>query len=118
MIERIIPFVREGSRGVETIAIVKCKVHPAQIKVSTTIEALKEVITSWIKGFDEGKREWERSGEDFNIGDLALCDQTFLEREKDRLAHYGIHDFEIVCVVDHSECIPYDTVLVNTEELD
>lgn len=118
LIDRIIPFTREGSRGIETIAIVSCKVDPVQKDVSTTVSALREVVTSWIKGTDEGKQAWEYSGGDLNIGDLALYDETFLENQKDLLAHHGIHDFKIVCVVDHTECIPYDTILAHSGELE
>lgn len=118
LIERVIPFVREGSRGIETIIIVRCKVDPVQKTTETTIEVLKEVVTSWIKGFDDGRKAWEYSGGDFNIGDLAMYDKSFLETEKDLLAHYGIHDFEIVCGFDHTEAVPFDTVLVNSGELE
>ena len=117
LIDRIIPFIRNGSRGIETIAIVRCKVDPAHKKISDTLNALKEVVTSWIKGFDEGKEAWEYSGRDFNIGDLAQYNNSFLKTEKDLLTYHGIHDFEIVCIVDHTETIPFDTILANTEEL-
>ena len=113
---RMIPFIRTSSHGVESLAIVRCEVKPKMSQASI-IQALKECLTSWMKGFDKGRAAWEQSGRDFNIGDLALCDRIFLRLYKAKLALMGIQNLQIVCVLDDIDPIPYDTILADPSEL-
>jgi hypothetical protein len=112
LIDRVLSFIRSGSHGLETIAIVICTVDPTKVKdVATTVETLKYVTTDWLKNTKKGREAWTYSGGDFNIGDLAQYDTTFIKSRSKMLKMFGIHDFKIICIVDNTECIPYDTVL-------
>lgn len=57
------------------------------------LPALKRAVTNWVCSTSQGKKAWEDSSENFNIGDLANCtgDSTL----KPYLAKEGITYLEI-----------------------
>lgn len=70
---------------------------------------LKAAVTEWVTTTEVGKKAWDYSGRDLNIGDLAgYLDHTGL---KPILARYNIK-LEIL----DGTALPYDTVLAEPEE--
>jgi len=118
LVQKIIPFIREeGSRGVTTIAIVRCRAASDTTSASI-VEALQDVITQWCQESDDGIFCWSYSCGDLNIGDLSQYDKSFVGTHGKALMDKGIHDFEILWLGDVSESIPFDRVLAHSAVLE
>lgn len=79
---------------------------------------LKKALTRWVEFTDQGKRAWEISSRDFNIGDLSS--EAYNEGDLAViLAGEGIHHLSIQTFCDHRVPLDwtYDTVLVDEESL-
>ena len=77
--------------------------------------AVVSAVTDWINETESGRKAWEESCEDFNIGDLCECLDD--ESLRARLSRYGIGGMEI-CITDGSESQwTFDEILVNTPDL-
>src|SRR3990167_3681955 len=53
-----------------TIALVKAEIRP-DVSNETLLTLIQHAVTSWVQTTNEGRRAWEESDEDFNIGDLV-----------------------------------------------
>lgn len=76
------------------------------------LRALQEALSRWVDETKEGGEAWERSGNDFNIGDLASEGPSgTLNR---RLEAVGIPFLEVetFCETDACRDWTYDTALV------
>jgi hypothetical protein len=90
---------------------------------SNLLRVMKQVFTEWVKTTDEGRKAWEDSGGDFNIGDVA---NHFYSGSRNRLFLYDAlveHGIEISDIDVHSmdgdrDAWEFDTVLVNKEKLE
>jgi hypothetical protein len=113
-----IPFIREeGLKGITTIAVVQFTLTK-KMTSEQAIKALTDCLTKWVKETDEGHKAWMRSTADFNIGDLALYQDTFKATIKhSTLTAKGIIDFEFLYFGELNNTVNFDRVLVNQKEL-
>lgn len=98
-------FLRQEGLRVPTVAFVV---------VYTTREpqlAIEEAVNLWAKT-PEGKEAWFRSGEDYNIGDLAYDYESIPGRIWEQA---GISSIEIQ-VVSTRKAINFDRVLMTMED--
>ena len=81
------------------------------------LKRLGSAITAWVKETESGRREWEMSSEDFNVGDLAgCCGDPELQL---RLRRAGIIELNVEANVQDRCCSwNYDTVLVDRDKLE
>lgn len=111
-ITTLIPFIRIDLT-IETIAILSV-VHTRKLAVGTIIRILTNALTQWVQETPEGKKAWKDSGEDFNIGDYALCEEQFLKwLPHAKLTSKGIQDIKLLYNANVDGFIRYDKVLVN-----
>ena len=109
-------FVRHGSFGrIDTLAVYEVA-HTTKLSTQDQVlAALRRGITAWVKNTDEGKKAWKYSGRDMNIGDVGSeLSHSLLEY----LAGEGIYEIKDICQVGEPETVPYDTVLVNSNDLE
>jgi hypothetical protein len=111
--DHVILISREGEPST------KLEFRCSTITAMTMEEVLSRVqsaVTDWIIETDEGKRAWQDSVEDFNVGDLSLelCAQLH-----EHLRSWGILNVS-VSSPDHDVCPAwnYDTVLAERSRLE
>lgn len=85
-------------------------------------EDLCAAVTLWIKETEEGKKLWEYSVEDLNIGDLCdYLEEAYSDPVNSTLRPY-LDRFQFSRIECHgltgSEILPYDTILVNQSDLE
>lgn len=105
-----VPFIREENGCITNFAIAVIHTREKADAREEQIQAIKEAVTAWVKNTKEGKKCWEDSMEDLNIGDLNLWSrhfQTFLTNYKGNLCR-----FDIKVMDDGEDCIAYDCPLV------
>lgn len=111
-------FSRWGRTGMDRMVIYRMEIAEASPVQNSrdALLALKKGVTEWVRTTEEGRRLWEYSSEDLNIGDLAsyLEDASLLECLKRR----GIEGIDLLYEVVEGEEISYDHVLVDGDELD
>jgi hypothetical protein len=113
----VIPFTRYEDGKLSTIALVKFTLTKKMTK-DQILKALTTLLTQWVKDTDEGKKAWEYSGGDFNIGDLASYEGEFGEWiAHSKLTAKGIINFEYLENGD-MDIESYDRVLMNADELE
>jgi hypothetical protein len=102
----------------ESVANVTANViNESLLDNSKFLEALIRAITNWMKCTDKGKKAFEYSSEDFNIGDLS----SYLEDAnlKGLLYEQGISDLTVsiyTCAESNPNWV-YDTHLFDANEL-
>lgn len=104
-----------------TIAVVEVSVEPRDNENSLTImenffQALRRAITNWVNDTDEGKREWENSSRDFNVGDLSSL-LPLPSSLKKYLRKEGIHSISINIHSSGHASWCFDDVLFSESEL-
>jgi hypothetical protein len=117
---KYIPFVREEDGKSTTYAILKVVLKPKDATLSNKaiVGYLTVLITMWIAETKEGRKAWQQSCGDFNIGDLAQVEQEFKSWvPHSQLTAVGIQDFEILGIEDGDNPIYFDKVLVNQNNL-
>ena len=114
-------LVPRESTDETTIAVLEAIVESGRGENSLVVtenffEALRRAITNWVKNTTKGKKEWECSSQDFNIGDLSslLPPPPSL---KVAMSKEGIHSIsiDIHSTVHSSWC--FDDILVSESEL-
>lgn len=116
-ITKIVPFLRQEKGKVSTIALLRLTLTK-ELNNDQIENALTTLVTKWVKDTKEGRKAWQDSGADLNIGDLAMNDTAFLEWVPHaQLTKYGIQDLEFLEVGDTEGSIEYDKILVNQEDL-
>ena len=114
-ITTLIPFVRNEDGRTTTIAILKV-VTDHQMTPEQIMGAMKRLLTNWVNETKDGKQVWKYTGGDMNIGDFAQYETSFGEWiPHSSLKAYGIINFEIVALVDSTEALPFDKILVDPE---
>jgi hypothetical protein len=83
---------------------------------ATLLAAVTRGVTKWMLSSAEGRKAWEYSGEDFNVGDLA----SWLGEEDlvDCLLRERVVGLTIEQLDNFNADWVYDTVLVNVAELE
>ena len=77
------------------------------------MDAIEISLSNWVKNTEVGKKEWELSSEDFNIGDLANSPMyTYISYLNDQ----GISGIEFE--MKNAQFIPYDRILIDTVDDD
>ena len=116
-IETTIPFIRTEYGKATTIALVKFTLTKKMTK-DQILKALTTLLTQWVKDTKEGKKAWENTGGDFNVGDLASYEGEFCGwLVHSKLTAKGIINFEFLENGDMDIEI-YDRVLMNADELE
>lgn len=115
MITRVLVFTRQEKLEITTIAIVKLS-FARDLPSKEALEHLQEAVSDWIKNTTEGRRAYQYSGGDLNIGDLGSYEVSF--RKWLRLSKLTLRDFEITYLGEPSEgTVPFDYHLMkDTEE--
>jgi hypothetical protein len=114
-----VSFVRQEEGRVTTIAIVQFKTRRPEYNEETLVQILKNALTAWVKQTVRGRKAWDYTGGDFNIGDVGSGLQTQdIKKIREVMALEGVDDFDIVYIGDPSHSVPFDTVLVQRELLD
>jgi hypothetical protein len=80
------------------------------------LRALKEAVTEWVNKTPDGLAAWEESSGDFNIGDLANHDLTFINRVLSDRHGVTITDIEVHSMDSQSDGWVYDTILVHEDQ--
>lgn len=105
--------------GKDSVAIIDARVTNSDLLGHRKfLAALKRAITKWVKSTEEGKKAFEYSCEDFNVGDLSsYTDSPYLTYY---LHEEGIHELEISAYASDSGNMNwnYDTPLCNADELE
>jgi hypothetical protein len=117
---KYIPFVREEDGKNTTYAVLKVRLAPkaSQLSNKTIVEHLAALLTLWIAKTKEGRKAWQQSCGDFNIGDLAQVEEEFKSWILHiKLTAVGIQDFEIIGIEDNDQPINFDKVLANKSNL-
>lgn len=100
-----------------TVAIVKADVGVMLINDTAFFAAIVRAVTEWVKYTEEGKEAWERSSNDFNIGDLSgELGGSLLNY----LSKQGIENLDITTfsTTNGNRVWTYDTLLVDSGELE
>ena len=63
-------LVREGE---STQAVVSLNT-PLELSPDQAMQKICDCVANWINDTESGKKAWDESGEDFNIGDLSMYD--------------------------------------------
>lgn len=108
-------FLRQERAKVTTVGILNLKtILPAERDVR---DALVGATTEWVRKTEEGRKLWDYSSQDLNIGDLAasgaFSDAVFLAA----LAQRGV-EYQSCIVGGTDDAIPYDQVLVDPAALE
>jgi hypothetical protein len=101
-------LVPRGSDSESTIAIVRAEFDSSD--ADTFLEALKKAFTAWTQT-DIGRKAWDNSCEDFNIGDLEHENFDNDTELYQLLIESGIHDLTIETVSCDKHSWKFDTVL-------
>lgn len=117
MIDIYVPFIRQEGIDLTTFSILKFKVKEIE-ESKVLIEKFISVLTQWVINTENGKKAWEYSSGDFNVGDLYSFEDEIRGAMSKELMAVGIHDFEIVWGGDSKEVMNFDTVLVDSSKLD
>lgn len=111
-----VPLIRQEGVEITTVSIIKFVVTD-KTNESKVINKLTNVITQWVNNTEEGKKAWDDSSEDFNVGDLSSYEDIIKKTMSKELMKTGIYDFEIVMQGDSKEVINFDTILVDSSKL-
>lgn len=76
------------------------------------LEAMELALNEWISKTEEGKIAWEYSCEDFNIGDLLNCTDSYMPFFKKQ----GITSLKVVYELSNPSMVPYDKILACPED--
>ena len=113
----VLPFLCEdGSDGLINLAVVEFTVRP-NLSSRQALAALKKVLTQWVKTTKDGRAAWKQSSEDFNIGDLALCDEDFKKYGAKALETLGVYGFNILYCGDVADAETFDTILIDETKI-
>lgn len=108
--------VERDSREESTFATIEALVVGFEPEEARFLQNLKEALAHWMRSTPEGKAAWERSCEDFNIGDLAGEDFSEGSVLGSILAAHGITNLDITISSQHkAHGWTYDTVLIGTD---
>lgn len=79
------------------------------------MSAFKKAVNRWVQETPQGKRAWEESGNDLNVGDLfsQYEDEPSLATA---FAEEGLYEVKCVWSLSEGEEYPYDTVLAEHPE--
>ena len=102
----------EGMKGITSLAIAQLEMDEI-FDENETLNRLKEAVTNWVNETEEGRKLWDYSCEDLNIGDLAACASR--EDLIPYLKKAGIKDFNFLFCGDVSSgAHSFDTVLASS----
>lgn len=104
---KFLVFRQDGFR-LGPFMVVTAVVRPSAISTDAELVAeLKSRVTAWVRGTEEGKKAWEESSGDLNIGDLSAYDLTPILKDCPNIVSL---DWE---QVEQAENWNYDTVLAD-----
>lgn len=109
---KVTHLVLRNSQDETTAAIVTAEFHSASKKVF--LHSLQNAVTNWVTHTEVGKRVWDETCQDLNIGDLdSYSTETLLPF----LSENGINDFDIhILSSDEVDTNwTYDTVLATLD---
>ena len=103
-------------RTAEAGVIIKANMmNPEDVTPGRLKTLLIKAVTDWmLEGGEEARRMWTYAGDDFNIGDLAMCyDQTEGTLQK-FFAKYGIQDIQIESLPENPSDWVFDSLLLGS----
>jgi hypothetical protein len=114
--ESILPFIREESGKVTTIAVVKLITRKPVKTAEEQTQALIEAVSLWTQNSNGGRTCWNDSSSDLNIGDLANYDATFQAwLHKKEWSGLVLADIEFLWVGECGDSMYYDRHLCDTK---
>ena len=75
---------------------------------------LRNALSDWAQNTTAGQTAWEQSGEDFNLGDLAMVANE--PELVSRLAKAGIHELKVDIIGHAHHSWNFDEVLIDAEQ--
>jgi hypothetical protein len=109
-----ITFVRKDIATIEDMVIVKFT-HKNRLKTPREVlEAFTHGITKWVETTNGGRKMWEYSSEDLNIGDLLSLGKD--KSLKKNLKQVGIKKWKPIYQLVNGEEVSYDKVLASPNE--
>lgn len=82
---------RHDGLQVETVAVVRAS---TALSDSEFLPALKAALTEWFET-EYGRGAWERSSQDFNVGDLSLVLEEDQRELHECLLRHGIQELSV-----------------------
>lgn len=104
--------IRQEAFKVGPVIVVTAVVKPFITSDTELVEELKIGVTKWIRRTKEGRKAWELSSSDINIGDLSSYDLKPILKYCPNIISL---DWE---QVDQADNWVYDTVLANQDEIE
>lgn len=97
-----------------TVAVVTASVTTdALTNKQTFLNTLITALSNWAQTTGSGRKAWQQSGQDFNVGDLSHYQDD--PRLKRQCVKVGIHNLDVTPYIDMSTTWTYDTVLINPD---
>jgi len=109
-----IAFIRKDDGTLDQLALIRFTHEDKFSNPAEVIEAFKAGVTAWVEKTEEGKKLWDYSSGDLNIGDLFGEEEN--EQLNECLAEAGIQIWALVYQLSEQEEISYDTVLAAPKE--
>jgi hypothetical protein len=95
----------------ENMCLVKFSHSPTLQTPKEVMDAFERGITKWVETTTEGKKLWDYSSEDLNIGDMIGLDQN--EELNKLLISQGIISWKPTYQLIEKEEYSYDKILAN-----
>jgi hypothetical protein len=109
-------FVRqEGLSGITNAAVLTIDYAVAVAGVADALEAFKKGVSQWVAETSDGRRCWEESSENLNIGDLLNEDINDVEFQTIMSQHNVV--ILRMCSIEHDATEAFDLVLATAPEV-
>jgi len=109
-------FIRKsGLNTIENLWVVEIIMIDPAAGLDDAWRGFKQAVTDWVLETDTGRKAWEDSCEDFNIGDFFVY---YTPSIMQFLWRHGIHSISIVYQLAEGEEVPFDKVLVDRSRLE
>jgi hypothetical protein len=105
-------YIAIVSREEENLVAVVTYKSSKELNQNSMMDLITKAVTEWIDDTEEGKRAWEHSLYDFNIGDLSNYLNSIILRGFLHANDIWELNIEIVGNGDYPTEYVYDTVLV------
>lgn len=112
----MIPFIRKDGCRIDQLAVIQFT-HDEKLKTAAAVlEAFERGITDWVESTVRGKKAWDYSSEDLNIGDMLGEEEN--EDLNSRLRREGISIWRCSYQLSEEEEVSYDKILATPEGLE
>lgn len=113
--ETDILFIRKDGFAIDQLCVIRV-IHTAILpNTDKVMEAFEAGVTEWVETTQAGKKAWEDSTEDLNIGDLVGQYDGHAELDE-CLGKRGIQAWTTLFTLADKNEIPFDRVLAHPSE--